>query len=154
AALSKGRPPATSVLLTSSMTAERRVGRQGIAMHHAWIDGVPVDLPTAAAAAARMLDASRQPLIAGLGTDVAGARAATALAQRIGAAIDHMSADALLRDLDVLREAGLMLTTPSEASIRADTLLLVGPGVIDAPGKLARHLLGAGGERGPSRPTD
>ena len=123
-------------------------------MHHAWIDGVPVDLPTAAAAAARMLDASRQPLIAGLGTDVAGARAATALAQRIGAAIDHMSADALLRDLDVLREAGLMLTTPSEASMRADTLLLVGPGVIDAPGKLARHLLGAGGERGPSRPTD
>src|SRR6266852_1259777 len=154
AARSKGRPPATSVLLTSSMTAERRAERQGIAMHHAWIDGTPAELPTAAATAARLLDASRQPLIAGLGADVAGARAATALAQRIGAAIDHMNADALLRDLDILREAGLMLTTPSETIIRADTLLLVGPGASDASSELSRHLLGAAGERGDSRRMD
>jgi len=117
-------------------------------MHHAWIDGTPAELPVAAATAARLLDASRQPLIAGLGADVAGARAATALAQRIGAAIDHMNADALLRDLDVLREAGLMLTTLSETSTRADTLLLVGPGVIDVSSELPRHLLGVAGERG------
>src|SRR5262245_40070389 len=109
-------------------------------MHHAWIDGAPAELHTAAATAARLLDASRQPLIAGLGTDVAGARAATALAQRIGAAIDHMNADALLRDLDVLREAGLMLTTPSETRKRADTLLLVGPGASDASSELPGHL--------------
>ena len=123
-------------------------------MHLAWIDGMPAELPTAAATAARLLDASHQPLIAGLGTDVAGARAATALAQRIGAAIDHMNADALLRDLDVLREAGLMLTTPSETCARADTLLLVGPGVIDAPSELARDLLGAAGEGSDSRRMD
>jgi formylmethanofuran dehydrogenase subunit B len=123
-------------------------------MHRAWIDGAPTDLPTAAAAAARMLDTSRQPLIAGLGTDVAGARAAIALARRIGAAIDHTNADALLRDLDVLREAGVMLTTPSEASLRADALLLVGPGVIDAPGEVARRMVGADGQRGPSGPPD
>src|SRR5215467_7997278 len=116
-------------------------------MHHAWIDGEPADLAIAAAAAARLLDASRQPLIAGLGTDVAGARAATALAQRVGAAIDHMHGDALLRDLDVMREAGVMLTTPSEARVRADTLLLVGPGLIEAWSELPRDLLGArGGE--------
>src|SRR5437660_1679628 len=90
---------ASCVLLTSSMTAERRAGRQGMAMHDAWIDGTPAELHTAAATAARLLDASRQPLIAGLGTDVAGARAAIILAQRIGAVIDHMNADALLRDL-------------------------------------------------------
>jgi formylmethanofuran dehydrogenase subunit B len=108
-------------------------------MHHAWIDGEPVELSAAAATAARLLHASRQPLIAGLGADVAGARAATALAQRIGAAIDHMHADALLRDLDVLRETGLMLTTENEASIRADTLLLVGTGGIDASSELPRR---------------
>jgi len=123
-------------------------------MHHAWIDGAPAELHTAAATAARLLDASRQPLIAGLGADVAGARAATALAQRIGAAIDHMNADALLRDLDILREAGLMLTTPSETIIRADTLLLVGPGASDGSSELSRHLLGATGERGDSRRMD
>ncbi len=120
-------------------------------MHHAWIDGAPAELHTAAATAARLLEASRQPLMAGLGTDVAGARAATALAQRIGAAIDHMNADTLFRDLDVSREAGMMLTTPSETSMRADTLLLVGPGVIDASGGLPRHLFGIAGERGDSR---
>jgi formylmethanofuran dehydrogenase subunit B len=111
-------------------------------MHPAWIDGAPAELSTAAAAAARLLDASRQPLIAGLGSDVAGARAATALAQRIGAAIDHMNADALLRNLDVMREAGVMLTTPNETRLRADTLLLVGAGVNERAGELPRHLLG------------
>src|SRR5215472_7097134 len=116
-------------------------------MPDAWIDGTPAELATAVATAARLLDASRQPLIAGLGTDVAGARAATALAQRVGAAIDHMHGDALLRDLDVMREAGVMLTTPSEARVRADTLLLVGPGLIEAWSELPRDLLGArGGE--------
>src|SRR5215470_14011912 len=136
------------------MTVEPRAGQQGIAMHQAWIDGMPAELPTAAATAARLLDASRQPLIAGLGADVAGARAATVLAQRIGAVVDHMNADALLRDLDVLREAGLMLTTPSETRLRADTLLLVGPGAIDASGELPRRLTGAAGEGDDSHRMD
>src|ERR1700720_1379638 len=114
-------------------------------MVYAWIDGTPTALSTAIAAAARLLDESRQPLIAGLGTDVAGARAAISLAQRIGAAVDHMNADALLRDLDVMREAGVMLTTPNETRLRADTLLLVGPGLIEAWSELPRHLFGATG---------
>jgi formylmethanofuran dehydrogenase subunit B len=120
-------------------------------MQHAWIDGEPAELPAAAATAARLLHASRQPLIAGLGTDVAGARAATALAQRIGAAMDHMNADVLLRDLDVLRETGLMLTTESETSIRADTLLLVGSGGVDSSSELLRHFIGVSGTRNDMR---
>ena len=47
--------------------------------------------------------------------------------ERIGAVIDHMNADAVLRDLDVMRSSGVMLTTPTEARVRADTLLLAGP---------------------------
>lgn len=96
-------------------------------MGSAWIDGRPVELETACAEAARLLDRSRLPLIAGLGTDIAGARAAIALAQKLGGVIDHMHSDALLRDLDVMREAGMMITTPTEARLRADVLLLVGP---------------------------
>ena len=103
-------------------------------MARAWIGGKPVALERALAEAAELLAASRCPLIAGLGTDVAGARAAIDLAARIGAVVDHMNADELLRDLAVLREAGMMLTTPNEARLRADTLLLVGPSLEkDAP---------------------
>ena len=114
-------------------------------MDHAWIDGAPAELPAAAAAAARLLDASRQTVIAGLGTDVAGARAAAALAQRLGAAVDHMHGEALLRDLDVVREAGAMLIAPSEARVRADTLLLVGPGVGEKESELTQYLVAGSG---------
>ena len=96
-------------------------------MGRAWIGGKPAALERALAEAARLLAVSRCPLIAGLGTDVAGARAAIELAERIGAVVDHMHAHTLARDLAVLREAGMMLTTPNEARRRADTLLLVGP---------------------------
>jgi formylmethanofuran dehydrogenase subunit B len=98
-------------------------------MADAWIQGNPATLQAAIEEAARLLHTSRMPVIAGLGTDVAGARAAIALAQKIGAAVDHMHSAALLRDLDVMREAGMMATTPNEARLRADLLLLVGPGL-------------------------
>lgn len=96
-------------------------------MERAWIAGEPVALDAAIAEAAKLVAASNQPLIAGLGTDVAGARAAIALAQRVGAVIDHMHAEVLLRDLDVVRSSGVMLTTPAEIDVRADALLLAGP---------------------------
>ena len=67
-------------------------------------------------------------LIAGLGTDIAGARAAITLADRIGGIVDHMHSDAVLRDLDVMRSSGVLITTPTEVHVRADTLLLIGPG--------------------------
>jgi formylmethanofuran dehydrogenase subunit B len=117
-------------------------------MARAWIGGKPVALERALAEAAGLLAASRCPLITGLGTDVAGARAAIGLAERIGAVVDHMHADTLLRDLAVLREAGMMLTTPNEARLRADTLLLVGPGLENDAPELDRWLgLGADAKR-------
>src|SRR5512132_2910383 len=100
-------------------------------MTDSFIDGRSVPLADATAEAARLLAASRLPVFAGLGTDIAGARAAVALAERLGGAVDHMHADALLRDLAVMREAGAYVTTPNEARLRGDTLLLVGPGLIE-----------------------
>jgi formylmethanofuran dehydrogenase subunit B len=98
-------------------------------MEHAWIAGQPAALDVAIEEAAKLLASSRCSLIAGLGTDIAGARAAITLADRIGAIIDHMHSDAVLRDLDVLRSSGTFMTTPTEAHVYADTLLLIGPGV-------------------------
>ena len=105
----------------------------------------------ATAEAAELLAASRCPVMAGLGTDIAGARAAIALAERIGAVVDHMNSDALLRDLEVMREAGaMMLTTPNEARLRADMLLLVGAGLVDAWPELPDRLF----LQPPGAPTD
>jgi formylmethanofuran dehydrogenase subunit B len=122
-------------------------------MSEARIDGRPVALDVAVAEAAKLLAASRLPVFTGLGTDVAGARAAIALAERLGGVIDHAHAEALLRDLAVMREAGAYATTPSEARVRGDTILLVGPGLIEAWPDLGERLLAAplapeiGGER-------
>ena len=110
-------------------------------MSHAWIDGRPVALHAATAEAARLLAASRVPVVAGLGTDIAGARAAIALAERIGAAVDHMSSDAILRDVEVMRATGMMVTTPNEARLRADVLLLIGAGLVEAWPELPARLL-------------
>ncbi|HEY3621213.1 MAG TPA: tungsten formylmethanofuran dehydrogenase [Roseiarcus sp.] len=111
------------------------------------IDGAPASLDEAAAAAARLLARSTQPLIAGLGVDIDGARAAIALAERVGGVIEHMHSAALLRDLDCLRETGVMLTTPGEARVRADVVLLVGDGLLQGWPQLIERLL-----RPPARP--
>ena len=95
------------------------------------IDGAPASLDDAAAAAARLLAQSAQPLITGLGTDIDGARAAITLAERVGGVIEHMHSAALLRDLDSMRETGVLLTTPGEARVRADVVLLVGDGLTE-----------------------
>jgi formylmethanofuran dehydrogenase subunit B len=93
-------------------------------MERAWILGRPAALDAAVAEAGKLIAASTRILIAGLGTDVAGARAAIALAQRTGAIVDHMNSEGVLRNLDVMRSSGVMMTTPTECHVRADTLLL------------------------------
>ncbi len=95
----------------------------------AWVKGRPVSPAEAVRAAVALLAASRSAVVAGLGTDIAGARASVALAQAIGASIDHMDADAVFTNLDVMRRAGWIVTTPLQTRARADTVLLVGEGL-------------------------
>ncbi len=110
-------------------------------MADAWIRGTPSPLQRAVEHAAALLGRSRLPVIAGLGTDVAGARAAIALAERLGGVVDHMHSTALLRNLDAMREGGVLMTTPNEARLRCDVLLLVGAGLTEAWPDLAKRLL-------------
>src|SRR5277367_4286253 len=105
------------------------------------IEGAPASLDDAAAAAARLLARSGQPLIAGLGADIDGTRAAIALAQRVGGVIEHTHSATLLRDLDCMRETGVMLTTPGEARVRADVVLLVGDSLMQTSPHLSERLL-------------
>jgi formylmethanofuran dehydrogenase subunit B len=91
------------------------------------IDGRAAGLDEAVARAAEILRTSRQPLFAGLAADLAGARAALALAERTGGIIDHAGADGLFRNLRVVQDSGWMTTTLSEIRNHVDFLLIVGP---------------------------
>jgi formylmethanofuran dehydrogenase subunit B len=90
------------------------------------VHGKPVPFEDAVARAATILRSASQPLITGMAADVAGCRAAIAVAEACGAAVDHVHGDAALRNLRVLQSRGWMLTTLAEVRNRADVLLLVG----------------------------
>jgi len=96
------------------------------------IAGGAVSLDEAIDAAGSVLKASRNPVIAGLRADCDGARQAVALARAIGGVFDHDRSEAALRDLDVMRRAGWIVTTPLQARARADLVLLVGAGLANA----------------------
>jgi formylmethanofuran dehydrogenase subunit B len=91
------------------------------------IAGHAATLDAAVARAADILRNSRQPLFAGLATDVAGLRAVMQLADRTGGIVDHVGADGLFRNLRTVQDSGWMTTTLSEVRNRMDLLLIVGP---------------------------
>jgi len=88
--------------------------------------GRAVGMDAAVSAAAEVLEGARYPVVAGLGTDVAGIRAAIALARRLRCAFDHLASDAVLADLAVMQRGGWMCVSPAEVSRNCDLLLLVG----------------------------
>jgi formylmethanofuran dehydrogenase subunit B len=107
-------------------------GNAASASSVAWVNGTAVSSQQATQAAAALLAGSRSAVVAGMGTDVAGVRTAIALAQVIGACVDHMDADAVFANLDVMRRSGWIVTTPLQVRSRADTVLLVGGGLLEA----------------------
>jgi formylmethanofuran dehydrogenase subunit B len=98
-------------------------------MSNATLDGKSISSEDAYEQAAKILQDANFPLVAGLGADVAGAQAAILLAERLRGAFDHLASRDALTDLEVLRSAGAFVTTPNEARVRADVVLLVGPGL-------------------------
>lgn len=92
--------------------------------------GTEVSLNHAAAQAARILSAAKNPLFGGFATDVAGARRIVQLADRCGAAIDHMNSTAKLRNLLTVQDAGWITATLAEVKNRADIVVLLGTDVV------------------------
>ena len=90
------------------------------------VAGKPASLGEAAAAAARLLAEAQQPLITGLGADIAGLRALLALADRSGAIVDRWQSAAQLSNLSVVQRAGAFTATFGEIAGRADAVLLLG----------------------------
>ena len=90
------------------------------------IDGQPCTLQAALQAAADILQASRQPLFGGLGTDVAGARALYRLGEATGAISDSAAGPSLTEAQRALQDSGGYTTTLAELRSRADLVLCIG----------------------------
>lgn len=107
------------------------------------IDGQPATLEAALAAAAQRLARSRQPLIGGWGTDVAGARALTTLAELSGACCDAAAGEPLSQSLRAQQDRGGYSTTLAEVREHADLIVVLGSGLLSrAPRWLERVLDG------------
>lgn len=94
------------------------------------ISGKTASLAEACARAAEILAHSRLPLVAGLATDIAGAKAAMELAERARGVVDHAGSDAMFRNFFVLMDRGWMTTTLGEVKNRMDLLVVVGTDVV------------------------
>ena len=105
------------------------------------IDGRPATPDAALAAAADRLTRCRQPLIGGWGTDVAGARALTTLAEATGAFCDAAAGEALSQALRVQQDRGGYTTTLAEVREHADLIVVVGREVLSRAPRLLERVL-------------
>jgi formylmethanofuran dehydrogenase subunit B len=87
------------------------------------VDGLPATVPEAIAEAARRLATWHQPLFAGLGTDIAGARALYRLAARTGAICDHADGAAQMIAVRLQQDYGQFTATLAEVRGRADLVV-------------------------------
>lgn len=107
------------------------------------VNGAEIDIAEAAAVAGRLLSQARAPLIAGLGTDMAGAGALVDLAVRHGAILDHYASEGLFRNYASAQRTGWLATTLAEVRNRCDLLLVVGEDPSAAFGRLFERLFPA-----------
>jgi len=90
------------------------------------LNGKPVPLEDAISAAAEILCTSKQPLFAGLGTEVQGMRSVMSLAQKTDATLDHMHSESTVSNTRTMQNSGWLTTTLSEIKNRADVILAIG----------------------------
>lgn len=91
----------------------------------AWIGNREAPVEHAAEHAAALLASSRCPVIS-FDTDIHGTRAAIALAERVGAAYDHLDGKALALEAALFTDKGGMFVAPGEVRRRADVIVVVG----------------------------
>ncbi len=96
----------------------------------AQINGKPVTLQQAIAHAAKLLQASQQPLFAGLSTDVQGFRAIYNLAQKADGSLQHTNTKSTARNMKVLQSTGWQTTTLTEVKNRADVIVCIGTDIV------------------------
>ena len=94
-------------------------------MSVAWIGSQAVSLTVAIQEAAKLLVSSRCPVFS-VDSDVHGSRSAIAMAERLGAAYDHVKGRDLVNEVALFTDNGGFFTTPGETRRRADMIVIVG----------------------------
>ncbi len=117
-----------------------------------YLKGERADEASALERAAELLGQARLPVIGGLLTDIAGAEAALALAQKLGGVIDHDAGEALTRTTRLMRETGACPASFGEVRNRADIVVLIGEAPVARDPGLINELFPA--EEGLPRPGD
>lgn len=105
------------------------------------VRGEPSDEETALTRAAELLTGARLPLFAGLETDLAGLRAAVALAERVGGVVDPVAGEGTRAQLLVVERSGWVTGTLAEARNRPDLVLLLGDGWRSAAPRFVERVL-------------
>ncbi|MCE9564769.1 MAG: formylmethanofuran dehydrogenase subunit B [Planctomycetes bacterium] len=120
------------------------------------VDSVQVEPPVAFARAAEILKAAKYPLIFGLSRSTTeGQRAATALADRIGATIDTTASTGHAPSLMALQQVGESTSTLGEIKNRADLVVFWGSDPVRThPRHLERYSLEAKGRWVPNGRAD
>src|SRR5262245_30804467 len=99
--------------------------RGASSMAVAWIGNREMAVERAAEHAAELLERSRCPVFS-FDTDIHGTRALIALAERVGAAYDHMDSAALAREIALFTDSGGIMVSPGEVRRRADLVVIAG----------------------------
>jgi len=94
------------------------------------VNGQPVTLQQAISHAVQLLKASKNPLFAGLSTDVQNFRAVYNLANKTNGSLKHMNAQSMARNMAVLQSSGWQTTTLTEVKNRADVILCIGTDIV------------------------
>ena len=94
------------------------------------IAGKTATLQQAISHAASLLKTSKNPLFAGLSTDVQGFRAVYHLAQKTNGNLQHMNSQSTARNMAVLQSTGWQTTTLTEVKNRADVIVCIGTDIV------------------------
>ncbi len=117
-----------------------------VADTHPRIRGEIVTLDAAITEAAKILRNAKQPLIAGLATDVAGMQALMPLAEKLGAITDHMNSAVRRINTAAVQDTTGFYTTFAEARHRADVVVLCGGDMLSAFPRVFERVFPVSGE--------
>jgi formylmethanofuran dehydrogenase subunit B len=114
--------------------------------------GEGADPASALLRAAQLLGRAQLPVFGGLLTDIEGAAAALALAEKLGGVVDHANGESLARMARIMRETGASSASFGEVRNRADVIIMVGSGPLQRDPDLIKELFPE--EEGLPRPGD